>query len=255
MRLAQGPAATASGGHARGQLRRAVLRAMRPFTAYQASVNADRRGRAGRAQPRRRRDPRSHGRGVGRHPGRRASRGGPDDGPRRCGRGDQADPHARDRSRRLPGAGRDAPAPPADRASARRVARRHGAHPVRAPGVLPERRGRRAGGDPAARRGAGPVLRRVRRRVRARGQLRLPRRRRRVAGPVHGGRRGHVPAAARTSTPRRTACTPSGRGSPRATSRRCSRRPASPRSPTSCRSTSTARTTGSGRRSTAIGRG
>jgi glycosyltransferase involved in cell wall biosynthesis len=40
MRLAQGPAATAPSG-ARGHLRRAVLRAMRPFTAYQASVNAD----------------------------------------------------------------------------------------------------------------------------------------------------------------------------------------------------------------------
>ena len=40
MRLAQGPAATAPSG-ARGHLRRAVLRAMRPFTAYQANVNAD----------------------------------------------------------------------------------------------------------------------------------------------------------------------------------------------------------------------
>ena len=40
MRLARGPAATAPSG-ARGHLRRAVLRAMRPFTAYQASVNAD----------------------------------------------------------------------------------------------------------------------------------------------------------------------------------------------------------------------
>ena len=59
---------------------------------------------------------------------------------------------------------------------------------LRAAGLLAERGGRRPDRDPPPRRCALTVLRRVRRRIRSRGQLRVPGRRRGLDGPVHGSR-------------------------------------------------------------------
>ena len=125
---------------------------------------------------------------------------------------------------------------------------------VRAAGLLPERRGRRAGRDPAPDRGRGRRLRRVRHPGRQRGHDRVPGAGAGLAGRLPGGRRDGVRGARAPllgEPARAHRCTPP--SSP-TTSSRCSSRPACPTSRTSCRSTSTATTTGSGGPSSATGR-
>ncbi len=123
---------------------------------------------------------------VGRHPGRARREGagttGRDDGIEEIKR----HPDARDRPQRVPGARADARTPRAHRPRAGRAARdtRSTAFELgSSPRTARTACWRRSCGASAP----GAPFRRVRGRVRARGQLRLPRRCRGLARPVHGG--------------------------------------------------------------------